>query len=323
MGEYSTTRQQLLSFASSSMQRAENAANRAAGGYTSRSGSLSVGQGNALKFSSTLKPPKINGYTLPTADSITPSTVYRDTTAFDTRADAYIAKYFPSINACLRTVPDEWLCDILTGVDSFITRNPTFEALWRRAKDRTEREARVNTQTLRSTFSSRGFALPQGVMVAMEQESARTRLTTLGEVNRDILIKEADLIKEVTLFAEEQALKYKMGVFQAMGDMYKVWTQLYNDSLAKFEAQTRAYQVYIESIIGYSELELAFEKVRLSAAQSSAELEIKADAVAAQKDAAAGGSVASGLGTAAAGMASAAGVAANAASSLVLAIEGG
>ena len=52
----------------------------------------------------------------------------------DQQADAWIAKYFPEINGCFKTQPEETLCAIISGSRPFGVDKTVFEQVWNQAR---------------------------------------------------------------------------------------------------------------------------------------------------------------------------------------------
>lgn len=316
MGNYSDTRGQLLQVARTALSQADNWARAAFSLGGTRPPSVGVDA------------PRYKVGATPVIKKIPPLSTFLDMPdesedtllKLDGYVDDYIGRFFPTINNCLRTIPDEWLCDVISGVKPLGNHYEPFQAIWDKARDRSVYDSQGAFRKVKASFAGRGFSLPPATIAAVTMEAERQRAMALGDINRDVMIKQADVLKEVLLFAEQQALQYKLGIVQAMADLYKQWILLPTRKYEMAQAKASALATYIQAITAQSNVEVAFENLRLKAA----ELSVNADEADGRLRVAAASSTGSGaaaLGTASAGFSQAAGTAANAASSLVSIIE--
>ena len=189
-------------------------------------------------------------------------------------ADAFLAKYFPAINACLKTLPEDWLCGVISGVKPFGIDSTIFDLVWQKARDRATRSRLSDQRTMEASMSARGFTLPPGALVDLSMKMQQRMADDLSDVNRDQAIKDADIKKEILLFAEEQALKYKLGLMQVMGDLYKVWALIPNNDIERARVRAQAWASYYNALGSYYNVEIAFEELRLKAAQADANVQL-------------------------------------------------
>jgi len=236
--------------------------------------------------------------------------------------DDYIKKYFPHINACLKTVPEEWLCNVISGVRPYGAHDTVFALVWQRHRDRIERAAGSSQANLMATFSGRGFSLPPGALIAAATELNRTSLDQLNDANREILLKDADIKKEILLFAEEKAIQYKLGLMQTMVGFCQVWMKFPDADLERAKAKSAAMAAYYSAVSSYYNVDIAFEEMKLKAEQLRVNTDLESDRnhieASSKNDGRAGG-----LGAAASAFGSIAGNAAAAAGTLVAQIETG
>lgn len=234
-------------------------------------------------------------------------------------ADRYMQKYFPAISQCLRTLPEEWLCGVISGLKPYGMDDTVFDLIWQKQRDREQASRQSTQRTLEATMSSRGFSLPPGVLVDMSMALANKSADALQDVNRDVTIKQAEIKLDLLKFAEGEALRYKLGLMQAMADLYKVWAVIPEQDIARAEARSRAMAAYYQAIGAYYNVEEAFEQLKLRAEELRVNTELQnvqlnIAAVKQQTEL-------SGLGDAATAFGAIAAGAANAASSLVAQIE--
>ncbi len=319
MAVYNDTRERLLAVARQALSDANSwasAANQLGGGRGGL-GAASIINPNTYKVGAT---PKITG--IPPLSTFLNMPDESEDTLFklDGYVDDYIAKFFPTINGCLRTIPDEWLCDVISGMKPLGNHYEPFQAIWDKARDRSIYDSQGAFRSIKASFAGRGFSLPPATIAAVTVEAERQRIIALGDINREIMVKQADILKEVILFAEQQALQYKVGIVQAMADLYKQWILLPTRKYEMAQAKASALASYVQAITTQSNVEVAFENLRMAAADLLLKTEISRAEIDIKKDSATAAG-AQALGTASAGFSQAAGTAANAASSLVSVIE--
>lgn len=184
----------------------------------------------------------------------------------NSESEKWVDKYFPEINACLRTSPEEWLCGIITGQKPFGLNKEVFDAVWHDSRDREYRARNATVRQLNAEFSARGFTLPAGAQVAAIVQAERVASEAIAEVNRAQTIKDADIKLDLLKFAEEQAIKLKLGIMQAMADFYRQWIELPNKDLEASRIRTQAYATFQSSLSSYYNVQLGFEQLRLQAA---------------------------------------------------------
>lgn len=184
----------------------------------------------------------------------------------DAETEAKVDQYFPEINGCLRYPPEQWLCGIITGQEPFGLSKEVFEAVWHESRDREYRARNSAVAQIRAEFSQRGFSQPPGAMfkaITLVEESASD---AIGTVNRAQTIKDADIKLDLLKFAEEQAIKLKLGIFQAIADYYRILIDLPNKDIEASRMKVAAYASFNDSMSSYYRVQLGFEELRLQAA---------------------------------------------------------
>ena len=185
----------------------------------------------------------------------------------DGETEALIQQYFPEIQAgCLTSSPEEWLCGIITGQKPFGLSREVFEAVWHESRDREYRARNSAVEQIRADFSRRGFSLPPGAMIGATLQLEESASDAIGAVNRAQSIKDADIKLDLLKFAEEQAIRLKMGIFQSIADFYRVLISLPDKDIEAARVKVAAYSSLNDSLANYHRVQLGFEELRLQAA---------------------------------------------------------
>lgn len=233
-------------------------------------------------------------------------------------AEAWIKKYFPNIQSCLSYQPEDWACGILSGQRPFGLNKDAFNAVWHEGRDRAYKQADEERSQILADYSSRGFSLPPGAMIAALRHADLRAGQLIADVNRQQTIKDAEIKLELIKFAAETAATLKTALMNMLASFFGNIVQLaqHDPGADKMRAKAQAYSAFISGMSSYYNVELGFEELRLNAAKTKAEVneanaKIKADSSLKGVD-----SRNHALGQAASGFAQAAGAAANAQSSL-------
>jgi len=192
-------------------------------------------------------------------------------------AAAWMDKFFPSMDKCLRELPEDWLCGVISGVKPFGQDATVFELVWHRARDRAYRTMATEQQQLEAAFTGRGFTLPPGAMVAAMGEAAERADTAILDVNREQAIKDAEIKLEILKFAEQQALTYKLGILQALADFYRQWIALPDQDLERARIKAQALSSLYSALSSYYNVEVAFEELGLKAKQADVQTDLEVD----------------------------------------------
>lgn len=192
-------------------------------------------------------------------------------------ADAWIAKYFPAINKCLKTLPEEWLCGVISGTKPFGMDQTVFEIVWHRARDRAYRASNASTRTLEAAFSSRGFTMPPGALVAAMSAVEAEASAAIGEVNIAQAIKDAEIKLDLLKFAEEQAIRMKLGIMDAMARFYQMWFAMPDRDIERARIRAQAMSAFYSALSNYHNVEVAFEQLRLEAAKAGLTADLRSD----------------------------------------------
>src|SRR5262245_46387889 len=133
---------------------------------------------------------------------------------FDDRFNAFLARFFPKIDECLRTTIDDWICDvILNGTDGI---PPHVEAqIWERARAKELRDAARQDDELISTWAGRGFSMPSGVLFAAQQSSQQQLSEKISTAAREAAIKQVEIQIETIKFAVSEGIKLRLEIGRA------------------------------------------------------------------------------------------------------------
>lgn len=192
-------------------------------------------------------------------------------------ADAWIEKYFPEINGCFKTQPEETLCAIINGTRPFGVDRAVFEQVWHQARDRAYRTANSETETIQATFSSRGFTLPAGAMVDLVTQAEQRATNVVLDVNRDQAMKDADIKVDLLKTALNLATQIKLGVMSAMADFYRLWITLPDKDIDRARIRAQAMSAFYAALSSYYNVEIAFQELTLRSAQTDASIDIDVD----------------------------------------------
>ena len=192
-------------------------------------------------------------------------------------ADAWIAKYFPELNDCFKSQPEETLCAIINRTGDYGIDGSVFEQVWHQARDRAYRTANSETETIQATFSSRGFTLPAGAMVDLVTQAEQRATNVVLDVNRDQAMKDADIRVDLLKTALQLSVQLKLGIMSAMADFYRVWVTLPDKDIERARIRAQAMSAFYAALSSYYNVEIAFQELTLRAAQTDAGIDVDVD----------------------------------------------
>lgn len=267
--EYSSTTSQLFSSAQSATGLASLSAGRIGASVkpnlTNPTFSYSVGAKNfgaAPKFSD-----------LFTGADNTAAT----TAALNDQVDAWLQKYFPSINAGFKNVPEDYLINVISGVKPFGVDKTVFDLVWQQSRDRVYKTVRSERASLEASFSSRGFSLPPGALIDALSQSERRATDAIIDTVREQAVKEADIKVDILKHAVGIAAQLKMGILTASADYFESFYSVYNLSNETARIRAQAYQSFYNALSSYYGAETSWEALRLQAASEKTDLALGVD----------------------------------------------
>lgn len=216
-----------------------------------------------------LQPPPSFGELLPA--NTTPATIQ----FLDGEVDKWLERFFPELDACLRSTPEEWLCGIITGEKPLGLSKEHFDAIWHEGRDRAYRASATEQAALRAAFSERGFSVPPGVLIGALNSSEIRASEAIAEVNSQQMTRSAEIKLDLLKFAEEQAIRLKIGIMSEIATFYGRWIELMNRDVDVARAKAQAYAALSSALSSYYNVELGFEELRLRAAQGRMESDVQ------------------------------------------------
>lgn len=192
-------------------------------------------------------------------------------------ADEWLQKFFPAIHSGLKTLPEDLLIGIIGGTKPYGLDRTVLEIVWHQARDRAYRAVESEARSIADRFSASGFALPPGPMAAMLLAVEQRAGEAIAEVNAQQAIKDADIKVDLLKFAEEQAIRLKLGVMSQMGEFYRVWHTLPDRDIERARVKAQMMSTFYSALGSYYNVELAFEKMRLDVETSKIEVGLTYD----------------------------------------------
>lgn len=200
-----------------------------------------------------------------------------DLRLLDNEAEKWVDKYFPQINACLKSKPEEWLCAILGGAEPFAESQAIFDSVWHQARDNAYKARDSMAEQVRADFSARGFTLPPGAMIGALLQAEETASDAIAGANSDEARRIAEIKLDLLKFAEQQAITLKLGIMQSLANFYQQWVNLPERGVELAKAKAQVYASLQSTLAEYYRVELGFEELRLRSAQAKADVEVSND----------------------------------------------
>ena len=195
----------------------------------------------------------------------------------DGEVDKLIDQFFPEISGALREAPEQWAAKIITGSDPFGDGKAVLDLLWHEARDRAYRAASTEQQTINATYSERGFTMPPGVMLRAGIEAEQRASQAIADINRAQTGRMMELKADLMKFAEEQAVRMKLGIMDALRSFYVSWVALPDKDIERERIRAQAQAALYGSLSSYYNVQVAFEQLRLRAAESDVQAALGVD----------------------------------------------
>jgi hypothetical protein len=184
--------------------------------------------------------------------------------------DAWMAKYFPSINSGFEDVPEDYLVRVISGVKPFGSSQNVFDTVWHESRSRAERTVRSERATLATGFASRGMTLPPGAIESIVAQSDCRLVNAVLDVNREQAIKGADIKLQLLQQAVQLATQLKLGILNAAADMFRVYTSMYQLDTQSAQTKALAYHSFYNALSSFYSVEVNLEQLKLRAAETKA-----------------------------------------------------
>ncbi|MGC8116061.1 hypothetical protein ACP3VQ_13655 [Metapseudomonas otitidis] len=255
------------------LQDHATAALKTATGLANRMSSFTPAQGginfNYSPNKPNLQPPPSFGDLLPGDTS--PATIR----FLDAEVDKWLEKFFPELSGALKYAPEEWLVGIITGQSPLGLSKEHFDTVWHEGRDRAYRAAASEQAALRANFSERGFSIPPGALIGAINSSEIRAGEAIADVNRQQNIRNAEIKLDLLKFAEEQAIRLKLGIMGEVATFYGRWIELMNKDVDVARSKAQAYAALSSALSSFYNVELGFEELRLRAAQGRFEADVQ------------------------------------------------
>ncbi len=192
-------------------------------------------------------------------------------------ADEWLSKFCPAINGGLKTLPEDMLLGIISGSKPYGQDRTVLEIVWQQARDRAGRAADSEVRTIETRFAGAGFSTPQGAMVAAITAAEQRAGQAIAEVNWQQAIKDADIKVDLLKFAEEQAIRLKLGLLSQMAEFYRMWYAVPDRDLERARLRAQAQATFQAALANYHNVELAWEGMRLDVEKSKMDVGLTYD----------------------------------------------
>ena len=180
------------------------------------------------------------------------------------QVNTWVDSYFPALKDCFQNVPDDWICDVISGVRPLGNSETAIEVAWRVAKANQNRDTQSAKKTLYAEFASRGFSLPPGVMVAAIERLHERGMDLSSAANRDAALKDVDVQVQLLQTAVQTAASLKQGLMGIMADYYRVTAALSNDAaqfgIEKARIKSQADAQFNEAMLRFSSINQDYYK---------------------------------------------------------------
>ena len=164
-----------------------------------------------------------------------------------------------------------WIIDGGTGLSTEVE-----EAIWERARSRLAEEWERATDDVMGYWSARGFNLPTGPLQAALRRVNNDFQQKLDDLNREILIKQAELAQNNTQFAHTMSVqleKHLMDHFNSVADRMLeaakttvlILYQIYSEKVKAYGLQVEAKSVEIEALSKTVDAKVAINKGKTDA----------------------------------------------------------
>jgi len=146
------------------------------------------------------------------------------------------------------------------------------EALYERTKDREVRAAIAQEGEVIRSFSTKGHSLPTGAMAELVNQAKQDLQNKLSDVNRDINIKRADILRQARQFAltqgttvnqmlltdygfrQERLLRVEQFGAEFAIKIFDAQVRRFNTELEHYKAFTDSYQAEIQGLIAQTQI---------------------------------------------------------------------
>lgn len=180
---------------------------------------------------------------------------------FDSRFDAFIARFFPKVEECLVTSIGTWICNTITNGGTGIPA-AVEDQIWERSRAREQLDKDRQADEVVHLFAERGFSLPQGALFGALQDIDFQHSMKVSTHSRDVAIKQAEIEIENIRFAIQQGINLRQVGLNAAVDYLRAWLDTAKTAVdyanALVSAKMRLYDstsAYYNALIAAARLE--------------------------------------------------------------------
>ena len=170
----------------------------------------------------------------------------------------------------LDTLKAELIDNLLNGGYGIEPRDE--QPLWERGREREMLAAETAIEQAMSNAAARGFMIPPGAAFALVEAAQQAALEKVSSINRDIMLKRADLYVENRKFTIEQAREVEQMLITMFGYMaervlkaaqflaefsisvFNAKVSLFNTKMEKFKAVASVYDVQMRAALANLEV---------------------------------------------------------------------
>lgn len=182
---------------------------------------------------------------------------------------SWLMRYFP---ATLPEGVEPLLDQVLNGT---LVPEIIQEIMWERAKDQTQRDAlRVEGEAV-SSWASRGFALPGGVVVKQTQQISQDLFNANAVLAAQQAIKALEIQVEATKLAADIAARLRLGLIQGLTDLITAYSSLPRAASEYASAVANAKRSAYQTIAEYYRAVLAAQEITMKPSLANAENALK------------------------------------------------
>jgi hypothetical protein len=144
---------------------------------------------------------------------------------FDSRLNAFLARFFPVIDVCLQTSVDQWICNTITNGATGIPVTVENQ-IWERSRARELKDAARRDDELVAQWAGRGFSIPPGALYDAQQKAQQDLSEKISTHSRDVAIKQVEIQIETIKFAVGKGIELRLGALEAAGRYIQSWLEV-------------------------------------------------------------------------------------------------
>ena len=215
--------------------------------------------------------PDVPTLALPTFDATLGNAPAAPSTAFAWSETGYSSPLLTAMTALYLS----WIEGTSTGLDPAVE-----EAIWNRARDRDAAMYASALTQIAGDFAARGHPLPPGAAAQMAEQAIQKARESAGTVNREVMVKQAEMEQQNRQFALTQAWQVESGLLtywnQQMQRAYDAAKYVVEAAIAIFQAQISQYNADVQAFgvraqVYKTQIEAELAKLEIFKAQIEAQ----------------------------------------------------